>query len=236
MRVWLHRWEGDEQGWSAWSLDHLGFATWAPSRTEVLKRVPVKYGEYRLWLEQCGAGTSVEEAGAVEVVEEIIGDEVAFQDDLAPATAEEVSRCIHLLQCTRRGLLEAVAPLSDDVLDWDPPYRRFAPFAWWKSVRQVVEHVALTEVGYYLPSVGWRPAFHPQALREMAWQDQLRVSRQETLRFLEELSSSSDRARVRETDEVWSVRKVLRRLVWHERLHWKSIRRIVREYDRSHRA
>ncbi|HDL85688.1 MAG TPA: hypothetical protein ENH11_05100 [Candidatus Acetothermia bacterium] len=31
-------------------------------------------------------------------------------------------------------------------------------------------------------------------------------------------------------EDIWSVRKVLRRLVWHELLHWKSIKRIVREY------
>ncbi|MEW6751956.1 MAG: hypothetical protein AB1505_13410 [Candidatus Latescibacterota bacterium] len=37
------------------------------------------------------------------------------------------------------------------------------------------------------------------------------------------------------TQQVWSVRKVLRRLVWHELLHGKSIQRIAREYQAQKR-
>lgn len=128
-RVWLHKREGDEWGWSAWSLDELGFATWAPTRDEVLQRVPGKLAEYRAWLighgETVASGTNEPNAvdgrgsgaGGVVVVQEIAGNEVAFRDDLVPATVAEIQRCARLLDYTRRDLLEAVQSLPDAVLD-----------------------------------------------------------------------------------------------------------------------
>lgn len=233
LRVWLHEWQGDEWGWNAWSLDYLGFATWAPTREEVLRRVHPKLNEYCEWLARHGEPHWTEfPTGTVEVVEEISGNELAFQDDLLPATIEEIERCRQLLEYTRRDLLATVEGLSDDVLDWDPPYDRFAPHAWWRTVRQILQHIAFTEIGYYLPSVGWEVQLDLGELRRSAWQELLLRSREETLRFLDHLRKDSDRVRLTQGDEVWTVRKVLRRLVWHERLHWKSIQRIIGDYAR----
>ena len=230
VRIWLHEWKGNAHGWNAWSLDHLGFATWASSRAEVLDRAPGKFEAYREGLSEDGADTLIDPSSQIEIVEVISGDEVAFQDDLVPASVEEISRCVELLQHTRRGLLATVESLPDSVLDWDPPYRQFDSWAWWKTIRQILAHIALCEVGYYLPSIGWHVGFDPGEIEHRPWQEHLQCSRKETQRFLEELKSSPDRARIAETDETWSVRKVLRRLVWHERLHWKSIQRIARDY------
>ena len=66
------------------------------------------------------------------------------------------------------------------------------------------------------------------------WRRFLAHSRAEAVAFLEALRSSPDRARTGRVDmglgmyEDWSVRKALRRMVRHELVHRKSIRRIVR--------
>lgn len=169
----------------------------------------------------------------LEVVEEIAGNEVAFQEDFLQASVDEISHCGELLGYLRRDLMTTVEPLPAEAMDWDPPYQHFASYAWWRTIRQIVKHVALTEVAYYLPSVGWQVRLDLQALQRADWQEQLRQSREETYRFLDELRASSDRVRLRNGDETWTVRKVLRRLVWHERLHLKSIRRVVADYERS---
>lgn len=233
VRVWLHQGEGDERGWSAWSLDHLGFATWAPTREEALARVPAKLAEYGAWLARYGEPWDAAQQGPLEVVEEIAGNEVAFRDDLLPASVAEIERCERLLRYTRADLLQTVASLPDAVFDWDPPYRRFAPHAWWRTIRQILQHIALTDVGYYLPSIGWQTELDLPALRAGSWLDLLQRSREETLRFLEELKADPDKVRLEQGEETWSVRKVLRRLVWHERLHWKSIQRILADYAKS---
>lgn len=241
MRIRLHRWEGDELGWNAWSFDHLGFATWAATRSEVLDRAPQKLEEYCQWLAHhrgmapggdASSRNSIGVVDRIEVVEEIAGNEVAFEEDLLPASDDEISRCSELLGYLRRDLLNTVEPLPAEVMDWDPPYRHFASYVWWRTIRQILKHIALTEVGYYLPSIGWRGHLDLKALQAMDWQEQLRQSREEAQRFLEELRTSSDRIGLRNEGETWTVRKVLRRLVWHERLHLKSIRRIVADYER----
>lgn len=228
--MWLHRWEGNESGWNAWSLGHLGFATWAPSRDGVLGRTSGKFQEYHQWLARHGAATAGADTNAVTIVEEVSGNEVAFAHDLGASDPGEISRCLALLGFSRQDLLATVKGLSDLCLDWSPPYRQFPEWAWWHAIRQILSHCALTEIGYYLPKVGYSKV-DPAQLVGAHWREQLLLSRRETEGFLLELGASSDTARVTRAAEVWSVRKVLRRLVWHELLHWKSINRIVRDYN-----
>lgn len=219
-----------DPGVQAWVLDLQGFATWAPTEGEALERMPGKVEEHVAWLRDRG-GAATLASGPVRVVERVQGDEVLFSSDRAPASVEEIRETAWLLEQTRSELLHVVAGLSPACLDWSPPYRAFPSWASWRTVRQVVEHVALTEVGYYLPCVG----HHPEVDRPGPgdWEALLERTRHETLRFLAGLEGVRDRVRFRtHGGEEWTLRKVLRRLVWHERLHTKSIRRIVRAFGR----
>jgi len=230
VRALLHQHEGAESGWSAWSLEYLGFSTWAPSREGVLQKTPGKLGEYLQWL--AGHRPVIDQAYSSDVViiiEEVRGDEPLFCDDLSAATPEEISYCIELLQYTRKDLLGTVQALPDGAIDWISPNRVFPHWVWWRTIRLILKHIALTELGNYLPWVT-RPIITPEYLTDVGWCRQLHMSRRETVRCLEELKSSDDRTRLVKGDEEWSLRKVLRRLVWHERVHWKSIKRIAREY------
>lgn len=230
--IWLHERTGNETGWLAWSLEHLGFATWAPTRAAVVARAPGKLREYVTWSSANGipaAAATLPPVDVVTVVEHVAGDEIAFAHDRLPAASAEIRRCLALLRATRNDLLRAVDGLPDELLDFDPRYRRFAPWARWRTIREVMTHIAATEVGYYLPLIGYAgPAHDPLAAEP--WRELLERGRAETVAFLETLVGSDDRLRLTDgADETWSVRKVLRRLVWHERLHAKSIGRIVSE-------
>ena len=230
MRIWLHESKGNESGWNAWSLDYLGFATWAPSREGVLHRIQGKFEEYIQWLEgHLGEKVTIDTWSGLEVAEEISGDEVAFKADLDPADSEEIKHCLRLLGFSRSDLLSAVEDLPDAVLDWNPPYANFAAWASWRTIRQVLKHIAATETGYYLSNIGYQDAAK-LPLADLHWREQLAVSRMETERLLGDLLASQDRARAVMGEEAWSVRKVLRRLVRHELLHRKSIQRIAHAY------
>jgi hypothetical protein len=135
------------------------------------------------------------------------------------------------LDWSRADLLAAVEPLPERVVDWDPPYRRFAPWADWRSIRASLAHLANGESHYYTRVLGYQSAYPPAAPAE-DWRVYLARSRAECMAFLESIKTRVDRSCVREVDlgfgvEYWSVRKVLRRLVRHELLHWKSILRII---------
>lgn len=227
----------------AWDLRRLGFATWAPTRDAVIARAPERLQAHQAWLAGHGldAGSDAigspsaagpDDAGSspVTILETVSGNEVLFDHDRHPAAPAEIERCLRLLSCSRNDLLATVAPMSDALLDWDPPYRNFFAWARWRTIRQVLGHIASTEVGYYLPLVGYDSPDLGE-LSGLTWPEQLRRSRAQTVRFLEGLlGDGEDRLRLYEADEAWSVRKVLRRLVWHELVHLKSIRRIAREY------
>jgi hypothetical protein len=230
--IWLHEAVGNESGWSAWCLDLVGLATWAPTESEVLARVPTKLDEYQSWVARHGIQAPDSDC-SIRVVERVRGDEVMFSRDVESCETSELDLAIQLLSASREDLLSAVSSLPSAALDWDPPYRSFASWATWRTVRAILAHVANTETHYYLRSIGQQPCSMP-AEADGNWAEFLPEHRQETIRFLEGVRASSDRARVSRDGEEWSLRKVLRRLVRHELLHWKSIRRIGREYKRRH--
>jgi hypothetical protein len=229
VQVWLHRWTGSESGWSAWSLDLLGFATWAPSESQVLARVPLKLDEYLAWLDSHGL-TRPKVSPGVEVVERISGDEVMFSADGLAVSPDLIDLTIRLLDASRCDLLNTLEQLPDAALDWSPPYRSFAPWATWRSVRQILAHIANTETHYYLGSIGCSPRV-AAARDDGDWLAFLAEHRVEAVDLLRGIRDSGDRCRLtRREDGDWSVAKVLRRLVWHELLHLKSIRRIGHEF------
>jgi len=229
VRVWLHEVTGDESGWNAWCLDVHGFATWAGTEADVVDRVPKKLAEHQAWLARHELPTPGV-GGDVEIVERVRGNEILFSPDYAPCEPQDVDLTLHLLSATREDLVRLVEGLPERALDWDPPYRAFAEWATWRSVRAILAHVANCETHYYLRALGYQPKMSP-ASPGQDWRRFLGAHRDETIAFLSILRKSPDRACVRtEGGESWSVRKVLRRLVWHELLHWKSIGRIGRDF------
>ncbi len=219
-----------DPGCQAWVLDLPGFATWAPTEKEVLVRVPERVTEHRAWLREIGLEPPAV-AGTPRVVERVRGDEPSFTADLLEASDEDIARTRVLLERARAELLAAAGGLPEGALDWEPPYASFPPWATWRSVLQILDHVARCEVSYYLASVGWDPGFALEA--DTPVEEALERSREATLAFLGDLEVSDDRVRRhRDRGEDWTARKVLRRLVWHELLHARSIRRIARDFER----
>jgi hypothetical protein len=133
MRLWLHEGLGEaEPGYRAWGLDHLGFATWASTRDNVLEMVAAKFDRYRTWLATRGLGGADPDPG-VDVVEVRTGDEILFTPDEDEATPAEIDRTLEFLAASRKDLMAMCERAPEGGLDWDPPYRNFAPWASWRS-------------------------------------------------------------------------------------------------------
>jgi predicted RNase H-like HicB family nuclease len=229
-RVWLHEARGNESGWNAWLPDFQGFATHALSEEAVLLRLPAKVEEYLHWLQSHGL-PQPPHPKSYRITERVTGDEIFFSEDRDPATDQEIATALRLLECSRSDLLVTLRQTPGPAYDWDPPYQDFAPWADWRTIRQILAHISNTETHYYLPAIGHRPTV-PLATPADDWQHHLSVHRLEVAQFLEAIRLSNDRVRLRDVrDDQWSLRKVLRRLVRHELLHWKSIKRIVREFE-----
>jgi hypothetical protein len=230
LRVWLHEGHDAEPGCEAWALDVLGFATWARSSEEVLAKLAGKLAEHARWCARHGLPPPAP-ADGIEVVARATGNEILFAPDREPAAPGEIEHATRLLAASRRDLLATLEDAPDALLDWDPPYRRFASWADWRTIRATLAHVANGETHYYTRAIGFTCA-SPPATPHDDWRTYLPRSRAEAVAFLHGVASSTDRARVATLDlgageERWSVRKALRRLVRHEILHGRSIRRIA---------
>jgi hypothetical protein len=167
-------------------------------------------------------------------VDRFVGNEILFPPDLEPARAEDIDLTIDLLACSRADLIAQLSEAPEGALDWDPPYRRFAPWADWRTIRAKLAHVANGESHYYTRNLGHEPS-DPPADPRGDWNAFLATSRAQAVTFLESAKASRDLRRVQTIDhgfgeEAWSVRKALRRLVSHERVHSKSIARILRDF------
>jgi hypothetical protein len=233
LRVWLHEGHDGEPGVEAWAPDLLGFATWAIDEPTLLRELPDKLQWHHDWLRRHGHAAPASQRN-VTVAGKVTGNEILLPPDQDPATPQEIDLAIALLGASRTDLLQELAGASDELLDWDPPYRRFAPWADWRSIRANLAHIANGETQYYLRTIGHTPG-RPAAPTEEPWQALLARTRAEATSFLDRLKSSPDLARCATVnfgygDEDWSVRKVLRRMVRHELMHLKSIRRIRAAY------
>ncbi len=233
LRIWLHEGHDGDPGVVALGLDHLGFATYGESAEAVLARVPERFDDYARWRGRAGLPVALGDR-TVEVVDARAGGEIAFAHDCEPSSPAEVSLAMALLARTRVDLLARVEPAPPAALAWDPPYRRFAEWADWRTIRANLAHVANGETHYYLRNLGHEPLAQP-AQPDDDWRAYLPRMRAECIGFLETLAVSDDLLRHRTLDlghgeETWTVRKALRRLVSHERMHTKSIARILREY------
>ena len=156
LAIWLHEGHDGEPGVEAWAPDWLGFATWAESHAELVAKLPAKLAEYRSWRERHGVAPEAADLEP-EIVATEVGGELLFAPDREPATREEIALAIRLLEASRADLLGALDAATPELLDWDPPYRRFAPWATWRTIRATLAHIADAETHYYLRNLGCEP-------------------------------------------------------------------------------
>ncbi len=215
----------------------------APTKDEALSKLQNALAAHLAWLRQCGEpGPRRRQAVAIEVAEELVvtcdvkeGYSAAFfAADLAPTTPELAARFVRLLGYSRAALLQSVAGLSAAALDrTDPKRRRARPKGEAPapaSIRAVLAHVARTEPWYASrlerdEAAARRACDAAMALAARA-RDTLDLLDRTREGALARLARLTDEERVRVTihrDEPWSAHKVLRRLLFHERLHARSI-------------
>lgn len=235
--------EANDDGIILLAPDVPGACGWGPDEAAALERLR---GDLRFtaeWLDSHnlrahGHGPADEDDAngltddaAIDVVELVAatGDplecdpEGFFSVDGEPYDDAELHRTRDLLEASRGDLLALVADLDDEVLD-----RRLVEGR--RTTRAILDHVAIAEHWYLTRVEG------PFGIRE-SWRDyptgtfeRLPAIRADVDGYLESLASvpvdRRDETWVGD-GERWSHRKVLRRLVWHELLHYKQLLRLV---------
>ena len=207
----------------AWVLGHLGCFAYGSSAEIALAAVPQAVSDYAVWIASRNHGQTWVETGEIELFlaetwdDYIIdtdfepaqdGYEVGawFRHDWKPLTELEIARAQQLLAWGRADLLDAVAGLSPEALNAQPPGERW-------NMLGILRHVGGAE-WWYLDRLGL--AFPQQELPKDSFE---RIEKVRSC-LLEALSGlAGSRKVVGMEGEFWSPRKLLRRAIWHERDH-----------------
>lgn len=232
----------------------LGCYSRAPTLDEALQKASSKILEYVRWLEFHGEKIGAEPVSLMlcERVEGDwpvnLGDSVAlFNCDRARLTQDKIERYLRWMEYSWGDFQQLLKQVPKEALDWKPRPDTF------RSIRRIIIHIALVQVWYLmkLRKRGDLPFRYPRG--HSLWNYARKVDRQDdiSVETLIELRSAAvfrlrnlsdiERERVtyhqpgewtrRTEPEGWTVRKVFRRFLWHEKLHMNTIRKLLSAFE-----
>jgi GNAT superfamily N-acetyltransferase len=229
LRVWVEsRYDGGRFG--AWLLDVPGAFGAAASRDLAVSQSSVALGWFRDWLARHGEALHVA-FGWPEVVEECAAEQLdgyernaTFEDDARPVTEAELEAAISRLRFAREDVLALRPGLSQAQVDG----------AGERSPDEVYQHLASVEIW-----LGSR--LDPRARYDgPAWQgdgsEHLAATRHWADDNLLALHRDNAKPRTDSKGETWTLRKVVRRYVYHAVDHLRELdRRLARAERRDER-
>ena len=219
LRLWLE--PGYEQGrFGVWLLDLPGAFGWAPTREQAISQAPSAAGWYRDWAARHGDAVDVV-IGPTEIVEEApvtpagAAERFArFDADGEAVTAAHLESAVRRLGHAREDLL-AVLDGFDRASTGDGDERN--PVA-------VADHVARSEI-WLASRLDPSARFPPQAL-DGDLRAVLASTREWTVEQVRnQLARDPAAARVDSRGEAWTLRKVVRRLLYHSIDHLRELDR-----------
>lgn len=188
---------------------------------EALSKVGKEITAYMRWLgvkEKASYGCRVVQRHRSKLMVEDADNELILEEDKCAMKEEEFQKLRNLVAYSGDTFLKLYN--NARYKDWVDEARIRKTF--WgdnpKTIREIFEHVRLTQY-YYLSRT--KVTFSE---REKEF---LKI-RQMCLKKIEGLWRKFDNSLVFEMEnELWTLKKVLRRLVWHDRIHGKAMTRIL---------
>ncbi|MEM2202219.1 MAG: type II toxin-antitoxin system HicB family antitoxin [Candidatus Bathyarchaeia archaeon] len=223
-------------GTSAFVPDCPGCWVFGCSLESALSKLRTVVAEWFNWLERHGERVPAEARDfEIEVAEvlrvsynpvEAGKPEPLFWSEVAPITKKDIAWTLKLMEYSREDLLGLVSSLGNEVLDWLPPGKP-------RTIRNCLRHIAYVEPWYItrldveLPTRYPRNVFELLSHTRKAVADYLRSMPKDRMRGV--FQPKKDKSPM---CNLWTARKVLRRLVDHERLHTRYIANVLQAYGR----
>ena len=215
----------------AFAPEHPGCWVYGKTERDALRQVRTNVIEWFDWMKSHGETVpDISDKVKVEVVEMLRVDydpsedgtpEPLFWSEVAPITKGDINRTIRLMAYSRNDLLDVMSDITDDSLDWEPPVRL-------RPVRNCLVHIARAELWYITRLNIEVPEELPESPAEL-----LDFSRGVVIERLQDLPGRKMKGVFQPQKykspvcNLWTARKVLRRIVDHERLHTRDIQRVL---------
>ena len=219
------------QATSAFAPEYPGCWVFGKTEKSALQKVRIAIIEWIDWQKSHGESVpDISSNAEAEVTEMLRVDynpveagkpEPLFWSEVAPITKRDISKTIRLMNFSRSDLLATVTGLTDDCLDWEPPGKP-------RTIRNCLMHIANVEMWYITRLNIKVPEEFPETPIEL-----LDYSREIVFERLQNFPERKikgvfqPRKYKSPVCNLWTARKVLRRLVDHERLHTKYIKKVL---------
>jgi predicted RNase H-like HicB family nuclease/uncharacterized damage-inducible protein DinB len=208
---------------------------WVFGRTpeSAMMKVKTAIADWFEWLDTHGERVPAEAKNFEVEVSEILKvtynpvragkPEPLFWSETLHVTRKDILRTLRLLRYSREDLLKTVNNLNAETLNW-------APSGEPRTIRNCLRHIAYVEPWYMsrlnidLHCEYPRNTFKMLNSTRSAVIDKLRKLPSEKMRGVYQPAKDPS-----PTCNLWTARKMLRRLVDHERLHTRYIERILRK-------
>jgi len=227
------------QATGAFAPDCPGCWVFGRTKERALEKVRIAILEWYDWLDQYGethpdAGDEIE----VETAEmlrvnynplEAGKPEALFWSEVLPIQKDDIARTVRLMGYSRDDLLSLVSTITEESLDWDPPGKP-------RTIRNCLEHIAYVEPWYITRLNFSLPEDYPKDVFEL-----LNYTRSTVVNCLHDFPARKMKGIFQPKKnkspvcDLWTARKVLRRLVDHERLHTRYIQRVLEMYHMRER-
>ena len=150
--------------------------------------------------------------------------EILLTDDKSPVNMQEFQRLVELAKYS--GLTFTKLYDSSELKDWVDEARIRKTFYGQtkKTIRETFEHVKQTQY-YYVSRTGSSVAANEN--------ESFAKVRELMLDYITNLFRQDGNSKINIRDnEEWTLRKILRRFIWHDRIHGKAITRILEKQRR----
>lgn len=216
-----------EDQWIAYVPALLGCYSCDKNRETAISTIPAAIMSYLGWVTAIGPYTSTVDPAAPIVIDEIVAERLHengevnafFAADSPPLTGAEIARAACLFDLTYRDLLSAVEGLTDEVM--------LMPVEGEWNIDGILCHTAAGE-GWYLSRLGLAPEGFRQIEDSRTLLDTIH---HHTLQVLPALEGVDRLEYV--SGELWSPRKMLRRMLWHRRDHFNHINQFKARIEQS---
>jgi predicted RNase H-like HicB family nuclease len=223
----------------AFAPDYPGCWVYGKTKTDALQQVKNNVNEWFDWMKRHGDNfLDSHDNVEIEVAEMLRVDydpseagtpEPLFWSEVAPITKDDIVRTLRLMAYSRDDLLAVIKSLNDKQLDWQPPVKLL-------PIRDCLTHIARAELWYLTRLNEPWPEEIPESLTGL-----LEYSRGIVAEYLKNFPKRKmkgifqPRKYPSPVCNLWTARKVLRRIIDHERLHTRDIKKVVELYKDSAR-
>jgi predicted RNase H-like HicB family nuclease len=225
------------QGAGVFVPDCPGCWVYGRTRESAVKKVKIAIRQWYDWLEEHGERyPKANRKFEIEVAESMkVGynpvkagkPEPLFWSEVLPIKRDDIKRTIRLMEYSRQDLLDLVFHLTKEQLDFKPSGQP-------RSIRNCLKHIAYVEWWYVNRLNIEMPEKFPKDLfglmnhiRELVVGALEKFPREKMRGVHQPVKYKSP------TCDLWTARKVLRRLVDHERMHTRYIRKVLKMYPET---